>query len=211
MNKNDILAGTRHFIYVAGAICLSLFQYVIADIFKQDTYDEGGIMENLQIAILAISCLLFFIIGKKYKKCPGLSFLFSSFCALAVCRELDALLDECLPVISWRIGFLFLIPAVIFAIKHAKDFWQEIASFVHTPPFSMLCNAFIVILPVAQLVGHNKFIKKILVNIEKVGAIKELFEENLETFGYYLILCSAVELLFWCKNSLSQESSHLEE
>ena len=60
----------------------------------------------------------------------------------------------------------------------------------------------VLVLPVAQCIGHKRFLINVLQE-DHVGRIKELLEESLETIGYFILLCSSVELI-WTKGSKSE-------
>lgn len=212
MKKEDIAPAIRHFLYLVGAFGLSFFQHFMAEIFHEATYADGAIIENLQIVFLVISLLVFLYVGFKFLKYQCISLVLSSLCAFAVCREMDNWFDEVLPCVSWRIGFVFLLLAGYFVKKHWKKFLLEIVSFIRTTPFSMLCDSAIIILPIAQLIGHKQFLMNVMPDyLDSISSVKEIFEESLETFGYFLILCAAIELFLQCKKDVSQETSRMEE
>jgi hypothetical protein len=62
----------------------------------------------------------------------------------------------------------------------------------------MMCCALIIIIPIAQCIGHGPFVRAVL-NRQDIAAIKELFEECSETMGYMLLLLSSVECAFYLR------------
>ncbi len=203
--KTTFWSATRQLLYCAGCFVMIFLEYAIATIYKDRTFDENGIMENLQLGELLFACALFCIIALRQKTFTKLSLFFASLCAFAACREMDNLLDDRIPAVGWKIAFIFIAAAVIYALKHWKCTREELFKFLSHPSFIMMCFAVTTIIPIAQCVGHKSFVINVL-QMEHVGSIKEFIEESIETIGYFILLCSAVELLCHPNKQTGQES-----
>ena len=192
--KTTILSAVRQLLYCAGCFGVTFLQYVIAAACKEKTFDENGILENFQLGELLIACVLFLVVSLRRKDFHKLGIVFASLCAFAACRELDALFDDCIPVIGWKFAFLFIAAATVYAFLNWKRTHEEIFCFLRSPAFPMMCFVIIIVIPVAQCIGHRSFVANVL-QMDHIGSIKEFIEESIETIGYFILLCSAIELL----------------
>ena len=108
---------------------------------------------------------------------------------------MDSFFDDHVPFIGWKFAFLFIVTAVGYAMKYWRQTREELLVFFRHPSFPMMCCAITIIIPLAQCIGHRSFVVNVL-QINHVGNIKELIEESIETAGYFILICSAIEL-FW--------------
>ena len=193
--KSTIFSAIRQIFYCAGCFGVTFLQHAIAAVSKEKTFDENGILENLQLGELLLACVLFLCVSFIRKNFHKLGVVFASLCAFAACRELDSFFDEHIPLIGWKIAFLFIILAVGYAMKNWRQTREELLMFFRHPSFPMMCCVITVIIPVAQCIGHRSFVINVL-QMEHVGNIKEFIEESIETAGYFILICSAIELFF---------------
>ena len=194
-DKSTIFFTIRQFLYCAGCFGVMFLQHAIAAVCKDKTFDENGILENLQLGELLLACALFFCVSFICKNFHNLGVVFASLCAFAACRELDSFFDDHIPLIGWKFAFLFVVLAIGYAMKNWRQTREELLLFFRHPSFPMMCCAMTVIIPVAQCIGHRSFVVNVL-QVEHVGSIKEFIEESIETVGYFILICSAIEL-FW--------------
>ncbi len=192
--KTTILSAVRQLLYCAGCFGVTFLQYAIAAACKEKTFDENGILENFQLGELLLACAMFLVVSLRRKDFHKLGIVFASLCAFAACRELDALFDDCIPVIGWKFAFLFITAATVYAFINWKRTHDEIFSFLRSSAFPMMCFVIIIVIPVAQCIGHRLFVANVL-QMDHIGSIKEFIEESIETIGYFILLCSAIELL----------------
>ena len=193
--KNPFLTFSRHGIYMVCAFGLMFVQHILSGIYFDTTFSEFGCVENLQVVLLLL-CLILFLIGVKINiKISPLTFLISAFVLLCIFREMDNFFDKTIPFFKWKIGFIFLAMAIINAIKHIRQFKENLILFSIMPSYYLMLGASFIILPCAQLIGHKPFLDNILVKGSDLGAIKELIEESAETLGYFILLCAAIEWL----------------
>ena len=193
--KSTVLTAIRQFIYCAGCFGVAFLQHAIAAVSKEKTFDENGILENLQLGELLLACGLFLIISFRRKHFHKLGIVFASLCAFAACRELDSFFDDHIPFIGWKFAFLAIVLAIAYALNNWRRTREELFTFFRHPSFPMMCGAITIILPIAQCVGHRSFVINVL-QMDHVGCIKEFIEESIETVGYFILICSAIEL-FW--------------
>ena len=192
--KSTLLSAIRQILYCAGCFGVTFLEYAIAAVCKEKTFDENGILENFQLGELLLACALFLIVSLRRKDFHKLGIVFASLCAFAACRELDALFDDCIPIVGWKFAFLFIAAATIYAFINWKRTREEIFCFLRSSAFPMMCFVIIIVIPVAQCIGHRSFVANVL-QMDHIGSIKEFIEESIETIGYFFLLCSAIELL----------------
>ena len=192
--KSTVFTAIRQLLYCAGCFGVTFLQYTIAAACKEKTFDENGILENFQLGELLLACALFLIVSLRRKDLHKLGIVFASLCAFAACRELDALFDDCIPIIGWKFAFLFIAAATVYAFINWKRTREEIFCFLRSSAFPMMCFVIIIVIPVAQCIGHRSFVANVL-QMDHIGSIKEFIEESIETIGYFILLCSAIELL----------------
>lgn len=193
--KQTLYFGFRQVIYIVGCFAIISFQHLLAAKYLNETFHEHGVVENLQLGELLLTIALFCTTAFRIKEFKRLAPLFAGLCALATCRELDNFLGSTIPILGWKIGFLFVLLTGTYALKHWQETRKEFFQFIRHPAFGIMLGAMLLILPIAQCVGHKSFIVHVLQE-EHVGRIKELLEESIETIGYFLLFCSAIELLF---------------
>ena len=195
MNKraNAFLVYLRHFFYIIGLFCLMFLQYKIASIHRDKTFDEFGCIENLQVLILICCFILFIISIITNKKFLPLILIFNSLILLCIFREMDNYFDNVIPVVSWKIAFVFVFIVLGYAMKKKQLLIDDIVEFSTMSSFYLMEGAIFIILPCAQLIGHKPFLANILIKCNSLGAIKELFEESAETLGYFILLCATIE------------------
>ncbi len=188
-----LYGGLRQLGYVAGCLGIMFVQLALARVYHQDTFKELHLVENLQFSLLVVSALVFFAFaaGERTRRRP-LGWLLASFCLLAACREMDILFDDC-PFLSWKIGFVFPAAALIYDLARWPDFLRATLRFAGRPPCIMLIAA-VIIIAVGQLIGHKPFLIDLLGPFDHVSRLKEVFEEGVETVGYFTILCASIEL-----------------
>ena len=85
--------------------------------------------------------------------------------------------------------------AFVYACRRFRAFLAACLEFAGMPSFFMMMCSMIIVVPVAQLIGHKPFLLNVLVEYDHIGPIKELFEECAETMGYFCLGCSAIEML----------------
>lgn len=195
-NKKEKLVFLKTFrqtLYFILTITSVFFLHFIAHKYKVDTFEEHGVVETIQLLLLVLSGLTFTIEALYFKKYRAILFLLASLSFFASFRELDMFFDRNLPILSWKIAYIFPISALYYAYTHKKNVRNTLIPFYSSSAFYMMCCAMIIIIPISQCIGHGPFIRDILGDY-RVGDIKEIFEESGEFIGYFLILLSSIEM-----------------
>ena len=198
LTKNDkiiISQVLRQGFYFALIILFIFAIHFIAYKVHGKTFAEHGIIENIQLGILFAATFSFFLQAKYNAEYRIVLLLLASASMMACFRELDKFFDAILPIVSWRIGLLLPFFTVGLALKNLKKVKKSLKRFLVTPAFNMMFCAMIIIVPVAQCIGHGPFVRNVL-EIQDISAIKELFEEASEALGYMLIFLASLECIW---------------
>lgn len=185
----------RQFIYFGLIFAFIFGVHFMARIYGADTFEEGGVVEDTQLILLLVSTLAFLFLGCQTRDFKNILVLLASCSLFAACRELDSTFDRLVPVVHWKFAFLFPVAAIAYAWKNYKMTIAAAFRFFKMPAFYMMYLAIILILPVAQCIGHGPFVKSVL-GPDRVADIKEFYEEAMEVVGYFIIFLSTVELRF---------------
>lgn len=114
---------------------------------------------------------------------------------VAASRELDLVLDAVVPRIGWKAGYALLGYGAYRAYRGRRRLRAQAREFFATRAFGMTWGAFMVAVPVAQLVGHGPFLE-LAMGDDYAWGYKHMLEETLETAGYLLLLFAAIEAHF---------------
>jgi len=201
--KTTIYTTIRMCVYFALLILAAVGVWKLARVLGVDTFDENGIVENVQCGILIVTATLFAVIGCCHKSMRMAVMCLVGLCILGLCREQDAWFDAHLPVLSWRIGYFFPALMAIYGLWHFKTFKKEVIELLRTPAVSLMFCAMVMVIPCAQCIGHRPLIAAVMVddNSGAVFAIRRMIEETGELLGYLLIFLAAIELIFNLKKS----------
>ncbi len=185
---------TRQGFYFTVLLAVVLGLWKLSDYYKTETFAEHGLIENLQLATLILSTLIFVLSALKSSFYRPVLFLLASLTAFCCIRELDSLFDKILPVISWKFSFLFPIGALIYAYKKRKDLRKPLVNFLSSTAFDLMFTAMIIFIPLAQCIGHRSFIEDAVGQMEHISLIRRLIEESMEFMAYVLILLASIEV-----------------
>ena len=166
-------------------------------------FKENGPIEWFQCALLLVTSSLFFLGSYQLSHCRQVFVLIGLVSAFAAIRELDAFLDQRIPWVGWKIGFLPILGAVYLACVHKNLIARQLPLFLASSGFVILWAGFLIAVPVAQLVGHGAFLQAVMGDDYNRG-YKRVIEETLETVGYILFLIGSFESLLHVKTKLSE-------
>ena len=195
-DTNTFFYIVRQGMYFFATIAFAYVLKLIASIYKEKTFIEFGIVENLQLILLTI-CIVTFAFQSRLFKLQSALFLFlSALCGFALIREMDGLFDKLIPFISWKFCYLLPLIAGFNLVKNKKQLKKDLFVFFKTPAFSLMCTAMFVFIPIAQVIGNKTFIGYVVPEGSDLILIRRLIEESAECMAYFLILLSSVEIYF---------------
>ena len=183
--------------YSVYTLLIAALSVMLPDIVRHQGvafFYENGTIEWLQFSLLGASVLLFALGALCLPAHRRLAALLGCVAAFAATREMDRVLGRLLPVVSWKIGGLFLVAAGWLLLRHGRVLLPQIAAFLRTPAFVMLWAGFVIAVPLAQLVGHAPFFRLFMDEVH-VRDIKRVFEESGEFMGYLILLFGTLESL----------------
>lgn len=155
---------------------------------------EGGSLEWTQFGLLVLAGT---ILVRGARADPGsreLSLLLATLIAFAAVREMDGPLDGLLPWFGWKLGFVLLVPAVWLVRRRGGALRAQTARLVTSPACALLWAAFLVAVPVAQLLGHGAFLRALMGDAYEF-AVKQAIQESAECVGYLLLVAGSVEVV----------------
>lgn len=183
----------RQGFYFFLCILFALSLRILANYFKEATFQEFGIVENLQLTILALSAVSFSFLAYLSQKFRPLLIAFSSLFLFAICRELDAFFDTHIPFVSWKFCYLFPLLSGLYLFQKRKKLKKILFLFCTSPAFYIMCSAMIVFIPLAQAIGNKGFISTVLPDAHDVILMRRFFEESGEILAYFLLFLSSIE------------------
>ena len=190
--KKTVLSLMRWIIYFCILMVCVFSMWHFATLYKETTFEEYGIIEDLQLIILGITSLSFLVQACIKTHFRALSLFLSSLCLAAFCRELDTWFDE-LWFLGWKFALIFPVLAFIYICYHLDEFRKSLPRFCSSSAFFMMYSVAIIILPLAQCVGHKSFFVDALGPIADPRLVRRLFEESVEYLGYILLFLSSIE------------------
>ncbi len=197
INPSDhkiVLKLTRQGFYFTVLLAVVLGLWRLSDCYKTDTFAEHGLVENLQLATLILSTLIFVLSVIKNAFYRPVLFLLASLTTFCCIRELDSLFDKILPIVSWKFAFLFPIGALCYAGKKLKSLKEPFVRFLDSTAFDLMFTAMIIFIPLAQCIGHRSFIEDAVGQMDHISLIRRLIEESMELMAYVLILLASIEM-----------------
>lgn len=173
--------------------------YIIED-GDISSFQEGGAVEWLQTFILLSVAIVFLYAYFAIPSSRPLCQILACLSAFAAIREQDAALDDLIPVVSWKVGVIFLFYASYLAYRDRNELKPLVHTFLTSRAFALLWAAFVVAVPFSQLVGHGKFLQT-LMGEDYIRAYKRVIEESGELVGYFLLLTGSLEFLVGMKEN----------
>lgn len=203
--QSKVFICLRYFIYFVLTAGFALLMRPFSAIYLDKTFVEFGLVENLQIALLMVTALVFMVQAALLKESRSLLVFLASLCCFAVIRELDHYFELLIPFISWKFAIIFPLGAFCYLIRDRKQAKQSIASFIGTPAFSLMVMMMFIFIAVAQVIGNKAFISNSISKLEDVALIRRFIEESVELIGYFVLLLSSVEFYFSMKRQKKTE------
>lgn len=178
------------------ACCLLAVLYITSIDIKHFGYiPENSLTEGVQESLLLLSALIFTY--KLFKdKTQGL-WLVSGLLFCMLIREWDGVFDTIIFHGAWK--FIAIPAALLFtwlALRNGiKQAAKELALFMNTKAYLVLCLGLIIVLVVSRMIGMRSVVH-LLSGAHFHESIKGLLEEGFELLGYMTIFTSAIYYLW---------------
>lgn len=195
-SKSLYLGLTRQIIYLVILTLIVIGFWKIGDIYKDKAVSENAIFEILQSVTLVLVSLSFGLQACRNKVYRPILFLMSMLALAAVIREQDAYFDVLIPAIGWKWCWIFPVLGIMGIIRHWNDLQPQIRAFLTSNTFHMMITAAVIMIPVAQCMGHRSFLADLLgIHKQEAVLIRRVFEETIELIAYLMIFLSSIESL----------------
>ena len=196
VSKSIYCNAIRQVLYIVLMTLVVVGFWKIGDIYKNSAVMENGIFENMQVVVLGVTSLLFGINAAINRTYRPILFLMCMMALAAVIREQDAYFDVLIPAIGWKWCWIFPVLGIMGIIRHWNTIQPQIRSFLTSNTFHMMITAAIIMIPVAQCMGHRSFLADLLgIHKQEAVLIRRVFEETIELIAYLTIFLSSIESL----------------
>ena len=112
----------------------------------------------------------------------------------AVIREQDAYFDVLIPAIGWKWCWIFPVVGIVNIIRNRSSLQTQVNTFLTSNSFHMMMTAAILMIPVAQCLGHRSFMADLLNNkMYDAVLVRRILEELVELIAYIMLVFAAIE------------------
>lgn len=186
----------RQVVYLAILTVIVVGFWKIGDVYKNAASLENGFFEVMQSVVLVLTSISFGIQAYKNRTFRPILFLMSMLALTAVIREQDAYFDSIMPTVGWKWCWVFPIIGIACIIRHRNTVIPQMNTFFSSNTFHMMIAAAIVMIPVAQCLGHRSFLADLLNDTSyNVVLVRRILEEPVELIAYITIFLSSIESL----------------
>jgi len=193
----------RYAVYIALLFLLYLsLVYVILP--KKWAFAENGIIECIQLGLLILLFAALGINALIFARARKLLLLLMSCSIVAIAREMDKILDNCIPVLGWQIVFLLVVPLILMQLRNRQELRKQILKFITSQAMAIFLMGIIIIIPLAQCIGDVNYLRAAMSG-EYIREYKTLFEESMELYGYVILLCGAFETMLFARQFQKDE------
>ncbi|WP_026608772.1 hypothetical protein [Methylocaldum szegediense] len=210
-NGTAILFGSLRFVFYFLTIFVT-YDY-LARLLRVDAanvFREGYFVEWLQYSLIMATVVLYFFGAWRWENRRPLFLVLGMFAMIASIREWDYWWDRQLPFWGWQLpASICLFVLIMIGWRYRKVLPEQICDLIRSAPFGFLWSGFLAVVVLAQLVGHAELLKLVMGSDFKKG-YKQIIEESLELFGYYLIWFGTLEALLAARLSSVEESARLD-
>ena len=202
MNSRILTSLLRQFIYLVILVLTVLMFWKTGDVYKSATVQEYGIFESLQSVILFLIATSFLLQARRNRTYRPVLISLGMLALAALVREQDAYFDEMIPCIGWTWCWLFPITGFIILLRHRHTLADSLSTFLRSNAFHMMMTAVVIIIPVAQCLGHRSVLVD-LMGDDNLNAflMRRILEEPIELLGYVQILLASIEFAIELKGT----------
>lgn len=205
-SKHTIQGIIRQFFYLLILVLVVLAFWQLGDVFKSSTVQEYGMFETMQSVVLLLIAVSFSCQAIRRSSCRPILLSLGLLALAALVREQDAYFDKLIPSIGWTWCWSFPIAGMILLLRHRRTIGGVLLHFFHTNAFHMMVTAVVIIIPIAQCLGHRSFLADLMGDTQLDSHLmRRILEEPIELLGYIQILLASVECLFEQKAALAEE------
>lgn len=171
---------------------------------KKWAFSENGIIEWIQFALLILLFITLTVNALIFARTRKIMLLLISCSILALAREMDKILDSCIPVFGWQAVFLLIVPLILMQFRNGQELRKQLLKFVTSPAMAIFLMGIVIIIPLAQCIGDGDYLRAAMGG-EYIRRYKTLLEESLELYGYVILLCGAFETMLFARQFQKDE------
>lgn len=197
-----ILFGSLRSVFYFLTICVT-YDYLARSIRAdaENVFREGYFVEWLQYSLIVATMAFYFFGAWCWENRRPLFLTLGMLAVVASIREWDSWWDRQLPSMGWQLpASICLFVLVMIVWRNRKVLPEQICDLIRSAPFGFLWSGFLAVVVLAQLVGHAELLKLVMGSDFKKG-YKQIIEESLELFGYFLIWFGTLEALLAARSS----------
>lgn len=190
--KYTLQTTIRRVIYLVFMSLVVLLLWKLADIYKSALVLEDGFVEIAQSGLCLLTAVCFALQTISNQKQRPLLLLLAALALAAVIREQDAWCEQHIPCVSWYFCWIFPIAALV--NMYRKRAFGSILHFLQSGSFNMMFTAMVIIIPVAQLLGHRSFLVDLMDTPDLNSTLlRRVIEEPVELMGYLQLFLASIE------------------
>ncbi len=196
-SRSVFLGLLRQFIYLIILVLIVVSFWKVGDAFKSATVQEYGIFESAQSIVLLLIALNFLLQAAFNRGYCSLLICMGLLALTALVREQDAYFDDLIPLIGWGWCWLFPLAGLGILLRDQRQLGTTLLPFLRSNAFHMMMTAVVIIIPVAQCLGHRSFLADLMGDAHlNAFLMRRILEEPIELLGYIQILLASLECLF---------------
>jgi len=193
------------------SIALTAMTYLIlfdASIIRHNNlFSENSLTEITQIIFLSCIVVLLLIDGMKNSGRQTVSFFLMAAFLCALIREMDSSFDAVFDG-AWQLSVCVVIAALVPWLYQRKDrFFTELSAFITSPAFGILFCGFLTVMVFSRFFGREVLWVEIMGD-GFIRSVKNVVEEGVELFGYYLCLIACFEYFLLPDFNKSSKEHH---
>lgn len=159
-------------------------------------FNEDNPIENIQVLILVSTAAVFGFGAWLERPMRELFTLLCLVSAFAAIRELDGFFDK-MPFIRWEMpDAVIVVAGVWLGLRSRQILISQTESFISSVPFGVLWAGIVVVVIIAQLIGHGRFLEMALGDDYRRD-YKRVIEETCELCGYFILFFGALEAVLF--------------
>jgi hypothetical protein len=180
---------------ITGAILQSVVRVQQRHLGSALLFEEGNLLENLQVGMLVGSTIVLLAATLKHKACRELYGLLAFLPLIATVRELDSRFDNSFGTGVWGTVVVVIIACAGWMFyRWRRRVVSQLGALIMQRSFGLMAGAILVILAMSQMIGQKAFWKAYM-GTHYMREVPRAVEEFGELAGYMLLLIGVVELL----------------
>ena len=198
----------------AGVAAGAVFYSLLLEIRRNGNIVEGGLVESLQVAVLALACVSFAVQARRDRETPRALAMVALAVLAMVIREMDGLFDRLTgdKAFWFYLDFVVLFAFLSVPVRRFGRTVSQLARFVSTPQCLLLVSGIVFAVVVAQLIGYKEIWNRLFDvdvwndvrathlledgrlpgEIDIARHVKNTAEESIELGSYLMILGAAL-------------------